>query len=277
MSQPIMPFPGMDPYLEHSVLWEEVHAALIIEIRKQLVPQLLPRYVAKVEQRVFIEVPAHQRKPDVWIQRTRQFSDSDERTTAADEANLATPVVVEIAELEIKETYIEIRDRYQDMKVVTAIEVLSTWNKMDGKARDQYLEKQVATTASETHLVEIDLLRTGKHTLAIPEAEIPDQRPFAYLICVSRWPHRARFELYPFGLRERLPKFPVPLMEPDPDVSLDLQAAMEQIYADGGYMLYVRYENPCESPLDSADQTWANERWKKFQSERGDLFPTEHE
>ena len=41
------PFPGKDPYLEHPVLWESVHARLMVAIANQLQPKLdramLPR------------------------------------------------------------------------------------------------------------------------------------------------------------------------------------------------------------------------------------------
>ncbi len=47
-----MIFPGMDPYLEHPVLWPGVHNTLIVYFAEQLAPLLRPRYAASVEQRV---------------------------------------------------------------------------------------------------------------------------------------------------------------------------------------------------------------------------------
>ena len=64
-----VPFPGMDPYLEHPVLWESVHARLIPALANQLQPRLDPRYVASIEERIFVEGP-QRRIPDVWIQKT---------------------------------------------------------------------------------------------------------------------------------------------------------------------------------------------------------------
>ena len=61
-----VPFPGMDPYLEHPVLWESVHVRLITTLANQLQPRLDPRYVTSIEERVFIGG----RIPDVWIQRS---------------------------------------------------------------------------------------------------------------------------------------------------------------------------------------------------------------
>jgi hypothetical protein len=42
------PFPGMDPYLE-GYLWPDVHHALASEIRRQLAPQVRPRYAVRIE------------------------------------------------------------------------------------------------------------------------------------------------------------------------------------------------------------------------------------
>jgi hypothetical protein len=35
-----VPFPGMDPYLEHPVLWKSVHARMIPALANQLQPRL---------------------------------------------------------------------------------------------------------------------------------------------------------------------------------------------------------------------------------------------
>lgn len=268
--RPVMPFPGMDPYLEHPVLWEGVHTRLIVEMGNQLSPKLLPRYVVSIEERTYIEIPEHQRKPDLWVQQ-----ESEEPVGMASEAGavVASPVVVEVPALEIKERYIEILDRYQEMKVVTVLELLSPSNKKPGPGRDSYLQKQSATLQSEAHLVEIDLLRHGQHTLAVPEFKLPEERPFDYLISVNRWPRRNRYELYPVRLREGLPKFGIPLADPDPDVPLDLQAALDRSYEGGSYMLRVQYDEPCVPPLDADDQGWATECWREYRTARRDLFP----
>src|ERR1043165_4223228 len=50
----LSPFPGMDPYLETPHLWPDVHHKLISEIQTTLNPSLRPRYVARMELRVYI-------------------------------------------------------------------------------------------------------------------------------------------------------------------------------------------------------------------------------
>ena len=107
------PFPGMDPYLEHPVLWESVHARLIVAIANQLQPRLDPRYIASIEERVFIEGP-QRRIPDVWIQRVQQ--ESEESALAEGESD--TAVIVEVENLEIHERRVEILDSYNGMRLV---------------------------------------------------------------------------------------------------------------------------------------------------------------
>ena len=48
------PFPGMDPYLEDSSLWPDVHHGLISEMQAVLNRQLRPQYHVRVEERVYI-------------------------------------------------------------------------------------------------------------------------------------------------------------------------------------------------------------------------------
>ncbi len=263
------PFPGMDPYLEHPALWPGVHNGLIAALAAQLQPLLTPRYVAAIEQRVYIEGTRRQRVPDVHVEKVRDGTGG----TAVAQAVIDTPLVLEIDPLEIDEWTIHVLDRYRDMKVVTVIEVVSPANKAPGPGRRSYRRKQREVRASESHLVEIDLVRRGRHVLSVPEAHVREAADYDYLVCVNRWPRRRRFELYRRRLRERLPRIGLPLTEPDADAPLDVQAALEQTYRDGGYALRLRYEEPCEPPLEAADQQWAKERWAVYRAAHPEWFP----
>lgn len=127
-----MIFPGMDPYLESSSIWQGFHNALVVYIRDQLQPALRPRYIAAIEDRVLIEEPKQSLIPVVSIHH---------------------------------QSYIEILDRQSEQRVVTVIEVLSPTNKFPGPGRDAYLAKTKELRSSTTHLVEIDLLRRGDNTI----------------------------------------------------------------------------------------------------------------
>ena len=73
-----------------------------------------------------------------------------------------TPVVMQVPELEIHESYVEILNRESEQRIVT-VELLSPTNKFPGAGQESYLAKQREIRASQTHLVEIDLLRAGQH------------------------------------------------------------------------------------------------------------------
>src|SRR3954462_7556892 len=90
------PFPGADPFLEHPVLWESVHARLIVTIADQLQPRLDPRYIASIEERVYIEGP-QRRIPDVWIQRAR----GAEHSALIADSDSDSAVILEVEDLEV--------------------------------------------------------------------------------------------------------------------------------------------------------------------------------
>src|SRR5437016_3417492 len=69
------PFPGMDPFIEDPE-WDDFHPELITDIRAALAPRVRPRYVVRVERRIYLEhvpeEPSHTARPDVLVlQRVR--------------------------------------------------------------------------------------------------------------------------------------------------------------------------------------------------------------
>jgi hypothetical protein len=252
-----MIFPGMDPYLEDPLVWPDVHASFIVYLREHLRPLLRPRYVIAVESRVFVEGPDtdHPIIPDAWVRPTQTERPGD--TGATLEADPA--VEVQVAPLEIEETYVTIRDRQSGQRIVTVIELVSPTNKYAGPGRTSYVAKQTEVRQSTAHLIEIDLLRTGPHVMAVPERAVRPHGPYDYLVCVNQAVGlRDRFQLYPRRLRERLPRIRLPLAAPDPDLVLDTQAVLAHTYEAGGYAERLNYAIPCVPPLSPEDQTWAD-------------------
>lgn len=81
------------------------------------------------------------------------------------------------------------------------------------------------------------------------------------LICVRH----IQAEVWPIGLRERLPTLPIPLRQPDPDVPLDVQAALGAIYDEADYPLTLDYDqSPPEPALSEADADWVAERIQQW-------------
>jgi Protein of unknown function (DUF4058) len=253
-----MLFPGMDPYLEDPRLWSGFHARTIVYVCNHLQPLISPRYIAAIEERVFLEGPERERIPDVWL-RKRKKKNGGVAVLEADK-----PVIVKVPDVEIHESFVTILDSYSGQNLVTVIELVSPTNKYQGPGRDSYLDKQKEVRQSKVHLVEIDLLRSGPHVLAVPEWVARSHGPYHYLACVNRADgERDEYDLYPRTLKQRLPKIGVPLAGNDPDVVLDVQAVVEQTYEDGCYADRIDYRRPCIPSLSTKERAWANQIIKK--------------
>lgn len=262
-----MILPGMDPYLEVPELWPGFHNSLIVYISDYLQPLLRPRYIAALEERVFVEGP----QPREYIPYVRLKQERPPRGrggTAVLDADEA--LEVQLPALEMHESYLEILDRHSGQRVVAVLEVLSPTNKYTGPGRDSYLAKQREILTSQAHLIEIDLLRRGPHTMAVPEWIARQRASYDYLICVNRAAGlRDRFRLYPRQLRQHLPRIRVPLADGDPDVVLDVQAVVAQTYEAGSYVERLRYDQPCVPSLSAEDQAWADEVIRAAQRGQG--------
>lgn len=252
------PFPGMDPFLEHPEIWSGFHANLAVALMRQLNRQLSSRYYADVEVQstphdIELEI-ANPVRPDVSI-----FEPLD----VAPEAELATTVglaaspapIVRSAPLTIKLRAVRIY-RTEGNQLVTSIEILSPYNKRPGSdGIMQYRLKRARLLASHVHLVELDLLRGGERPgLEFVEEPIDTD----YILLVNRFRLLERLsEIWPVALNETLPPLPIPLLPPDPDLTLDLQAAVAEVYDDSRYDLRLAYQPPIPPPsLRPAVQVW---------------------
>jgi hypothetical protein len=173
-------------------------------------------------------------------------------------ATVALAPVVGALEVEIETRYSRLEVRtVGDETVVTAIEVLSPANKRSGAdAADAYERKRRAIIRSPIHLLEIDRLR-GRRRPSLATSWPPTPS----VVMLRRADQRPRVEIWPVQLQDLLPVVPVPLRAPDPDVPLDLSAALSDAYEKGRYDLRVDYRNPPPPPpLVPADEAWLTER-----------------
>lgn len=246
------PFPGMDPYLEDRFLWPDVHSSLIAYIRENLQPQIRPRYVAHIGERIQLAESRHSYVPDVLL--LHQMREPAPTLAIAGEMVADESQTTTYFDEERHVPYIEIIQR--DMgEVVTVIEVLSPANKV-GDGRDQYLQKQAELLDTKANLVEIDLLGYGYPTVLARNTTITEPADWRYLITISRANRRKQLEFYAVPLRERLPRCRIPLRPPDPDVVLDLPAVFTRCYDVGGYDLLIDYHQPPDVPLSQAELDW---------------------
>ena len=251
------PFPGMNPFLQST--WPDVHLALIAEIRVELGISLPDELVARSELAVEVTGGFAQRyRPDVAIT-DEGWKSGLPPVWAMDEHGGGTMTVTE-PQLVIEEAetqrWIEISD--QRGELITVIELLSPVNKQ-GLGRKSYLAKQRDYVAAGINLVEIDLLRGGKHTVDL-HRDTWTQRyatpGTCYAIVASRGCVPGRREVYPCPLRAKLPTIRVPLRPTDPDVPLDIQALVNRCYTTGRYW-QLNYAQALIPPLAEDEAIWA--------------------
>jgi hypothetical protein len=265
------PFPGMDPYLEDPSLWPSVHHLLISHIGMALNPLLPPGYVAAFGERVFVAGPDRDIYPDVLIKEIAGTGTRGSRSSDVAAAVLSDPPwMVSVAEDEVIESFIEIRALSEYSQVVTVIEVLSPRNKAAAsEGRRLYRQKQREVLASDTHLLEIDLLRSGQHTVAAPRDALLRRGPYHYLVSLSRANQRYECEVWGILLSSPLPRIRVPLAGSDPDVPLDLQNVWRHVYEAGAFERVLDYSLPPRVPLPKSDAQWADELLRSSNRQAG--------
>lgn len=247
------PFPGMDPYLEEPSGWPDLHNRLITAISDELAAQVAPNYIVRIEQRVYIasadELARQVIAPDVYLVRGPSAGRQSASSATISPATLIEPLYDE----EVRDHFIEILDA-RNREVVTTIKVLSPANKLSGsRGRRQFHRKRRAVLASPTHWIEIDLLREGQRP-----REVGGKSDYYALL---RRTGQQQYEVWYCGLRDPLPTIAMPLLPPHPDVPLDLQAALDGLYARAFYALNVDYRWPLPpTPLSPPDANWVAKR-----------------
>ncbi|HEY7428090.1 MAG TPA: DUF4058 family protein [Gemmataceae bacterium] len=220
------PFPGMDPYLEDEALWPVFHHQLVMCLYQILLPGLVDRYRARVNQRHYVTEQA-----------------------------LFTSVMRE----EHHEDFIEIRQR-SDGRLITLVDVVSPANKATSTGRSAYLDKRREGKTANANLVELDLVLQGQPTLEYSRDGLPD---WDYAVTVTRSTQPERYEIYTATLQKRLPRFRLPLAADDRDTVLDLHTAFTRCYDQGGFAAKIDYAKDPSTPLNSEDRQWLQEVLKQ--------------
>ncbi len=152
---------------------------------------------------------------------------------------------------EHREAFIEIYEANPEQRLVTSLEVLSPSNKHPGsEGWDLYQRKRQSLLLGKVSLVELDLLRGGQR---MPMLDPWPDSPYTLLVA------RAKSQLCrvwrAHSLRP-LPTFPVPLVSPDDDISLNIQPMIDQIYQRFRYPRSIDYRKALRPPLAEAESLW---------------------
>ena len=266
------PFPGMDPYIEASGLWGDFHSHLIEKIGEKLADVAPQHYLVRTGERSYVVLVESEAKksysflPDVRVSapRGRKKTSKKGGTALAERSGEAEPVTMRaFIQEEHREAFIEIYEANPDQRLVTSIEVLSPSNKRPGtEGWELYQRKRQSLLLGNVSLVEIDLLRGGQR---MPMLDAWPESPYTLLVA------RARADLcrvWPAHYRRPLPRIPVPLAKPDPDIPLDVQPMIDEIYDRFRYARSIDYRKPLNPPLDAAETGWLKQRLQSKRSDR---------
>jgi hypothetical protein len=250
----------MDPYLEQHC--GDVHQAFITYLRDSLQARLPADLRARMQERVYIELPEggrHESYPDVRVfEYPGRRAGTGERLVEENGGiAVADPVLVDLGLAARTESYIEVIDVKSGHRVVTTIEVLSPSNKRSGEGQQLYLKKRENMKLAGVNTVEIDLLCAGERPMPVEPVRVPPTHRSTYQVWTWRANDPDHLAIFRVSLRERLPVLPIPLRSTDADVVLDLQPIFEQCFRNGGYD-DIDYRVPPAPPLGAEDASWAD-------------------
>jgi hypothetical protein len=265
------PFPGMDPYIEVSHLWEDFHNCLIADVQRALSEILPDRYVVRSGERSYVALACsdddedrHPFVPDVAVASNRDSAKTPRRVkgpakAATVESKPGAVLMQALITEEFRETFLEIHQIDPGHKLVTGIEVLSPSNKRPNtKGWRLYNRKRQAYLSGYANLVEIDLLRRGRRMPMV--SRWPDS---PYYLLTGYKKRARRCYVWPAFFTEPLPPLTVPLSPPDPDISVALQPLVDAIYARSRYSRDIDYRQPLVPPLSASEQAWLDERLRE--------------
>ena len=239
-------FPGMDPYLETPEHWRSFHHLLADEIMAQLNRALSDRYYADVEIRTVLEevgiATVRTVVPDTGVLETKL-------QTAGGGAVTALPVApIQRLDMPLEESRLRsVRVYTTDAhSLVTSIEILSPVNKR-GESLEAYRLKRDRILRSPVHLMEIDLLR-GLQRPGWEVREPPIDTDYILLVNRARMDRDRISDIWPVALNQPFPLLPTPLLDVDPDIALDLGAAVAAIYERAAYSRRLDYTQPPPPP-----------------------------
>ena len=254
------PFPGMNPFFEQQ--WRDAHTSLLTYFRDALQEQLPSDLVARAEEEV-VTIGAESKgyRPDVQVREPWTLKEPGSTEAASGPRPPTTePILVYVEEG--VERWLEVRD--QTGRLITALELLSPSNKLEFLERERYLRKRRNFIGGGANLVEIDLVRQGTPIFPAAVRRVLLDAGASYGVCVFRAGRPNEHEVYPIGLRERLPIVRVPLRPSDPDVTLELQPLINQCHERGRYYS-LKYDSALDPPLSPEEAAWADKLLRDHQ------------
>ena len=260
------PFPGMDPFLERNPTWEDVHGWFIRELVRQIVPA-----VRRLGLEVGVERTVYRRDPDAGMMLIGEpdflsFQESASSGVTWNRSSggvaLAEPQAVHEVVLDDdeqsfhKQDFLVVREELRGyVRVVAVAELLSPANK-SGTYAALYQEKRQHFLASQSHFLEIDLLRDGANPSRDRFPELPSTPYFIFLARKKGMGWNE--EGFPVRLQDSLPTIGLPLTADRPILPLNLQSALESAFNLSAFVSNRLYGELPGPALSAEDQSFVN-------------------
>lgn len=238
-----------------------MHSALIGYFRDALSEQLPDDLSARQEEGIAIQMEngPERFRADIAVLEDGSWRSGVAPVWAPGKESEGGVTVTEPVILEMEpatERWIEIRE--ESGRLVTVIEILSPANKW-GEGRDVYRRKQQAYIDARVNLVEIDLLRAGRHTLAFDWGLLEPERQTNYAVCVFRASRPFARAVYPSCMSRPLPVISVPLRQEDADIPVALQPLLNRAYSNGRHW-QGDFTTPLLPTMPENQAAWVRER-----------------
>ncbi len=246
-------FPGMNPYLEHPDLWPEIHPQLITVLANFLQQEVSDRYRVLIRKRVY-RVSGEDCLVVGQLSNDVPHKNSGGNGTSYYSQQQPIPTYIAVPQT-VKEDYIEIVDCHVG-RTVTIIEVLTPRKKRPGRGRENYEQRCEAILGSDTHFVEIDLLRGWEPISAYAPSNID------YRVLVSRSDQRPKADLYAWQVDAPIPLLKLPLSCHCNDTgaqaycTVDLKWVLDEACVESAYKLPIDYERAPIPPLPPETNRW---------------------
>lgn len=264
------PFPGMDPFLEHPEIFQNLHGNFMTHLQDSIQLRLPEPYYVSTNRRTWIEMSERFVEPDTNVDydESRTASSGSTSSGTAVLERTTAPIVIRVERGapehdEFREHYLEIyHGRRPSQRLVASVELLSPSNKRGGsQGRELYLKKQEEMLKGQVHLIEIDLLRGGEHATSIPIEILRQRVPvYDYHVCIHRYDRPLEYLINPFLMQESLPTIDIPLLPEHGTIPVPLQPAFDRCYNGGPYSREINYrtERPV-SPLTPEQNAWVRQ------------------
>ncbi|MBT9315444.1 DUF4058 family protein [Leptothoe spongobia] len=248
-------FPGMNPYLEHPDLWPIIHPRFVTALASLLQKEVSNRYNVIIRKRVY-RVSGEDSLVVEQSANVPQVNGANGSTANGSSPVEQQPIPTYIAVPQtIQEEYIEIVD-HQIGTTVTIVEVLTPQKKRPGRGRENYEQRCEAIFGSDTHFVEIDLLRGWEPISAYGPSDTD------YQVLVSRSDQRPKAELYTWQVYAPIPPLTLPLSRPQDGegtqacCTVDLKQALNDVCTNSIHALSINYERDPIPPLPGEASRW---------------------